>query len=108
MPSGHIPRTRIPHLDKAAHFGFFFIQSLWLSLLFSFRTKTESRHSRIILLSTLSAFLYGGLIEILQNNVFHRTGDLYDLMADMAGGFAGATAYRAVLRLYDMIFKKDT
>ena len=105
MPSGHIPRMRIPHLDKIVHFGFFFIQSLWLSLFFNFQTK--SSYFRIIRLSTLSAFVYGGVIELLQDSIFHRTGDLYDLIADILGGFAGAMAYPAALRLYDAIFKKN-
>jgi VanZ family protein len=54
------------------------------------------------------AFVYGGLIEILQNNFFNRTGDLYDLIADISGGFTGAMIYPTILRLYDMIFKKYT
>jgi VanZ family protein len=105
MPPGDIPRIRIPHIDKVVHFGFFFVQSVWLSLLFSFQTK--SRYFRIILFSTLLAFVYGGLIEILQDRFFNRTGDVYDLIADISGGFAGAVIYPSILWLYDMIFKKD-
>jgi VanZ family protein len=105
MPSDRIPRMRIPHLDKIVHFGFFFIQSVWLSLFFNFQTKNS--YSRIILSSTLMAFVYGGLIEILQDSTFHRAGDLYDLLADILGGLAGAMAYPVTLRLYDAIFKKN-
>jgi VanZ family protein len=105
MPSGHIPRMKIPYMDKIVHFGFFFIQSLWLSLFLNFQTKNS--YSRIIRRSTLLAFVYGGLIEILQDNVFRRTGDVYDLLADILGGLAGAMAYPAALRLYGMVFKKS-
>jgi VanZ family protein len=50
--------------------------------------------------------VYGGLIEVLQSNFFNRAGELYDLIADVAGGFVGAIIYPAVLRLCDMVFQK--
>jgi VanZ family protein len=105
MPSDSIPRVRIPGMDKIFHFGVFFVQSVLLSLMFNF--QAGNRYFRIILLSTLLAFAYGGLIEILQSKFFNRTGDLYDLMADIAGGFAGAMAYPAILKLYGLIFRKN-
>ncbi len=104
MPSNSLPSLKIPHIDKVVHFGFFFIQSVLLSLLFNFQTKKS--YFQIILLSTLLAFAYGGLIEILQSEIFNRTGDLYDLIADILGGFTGAMAYPTILRLFNMIFRK--
>jgi VanZ family protein len=101
-----IPRWQIPHLDKVAHAGFFFVQSVFLSLLFNFQTKKS--YFQIILLSTLVAFLYGGLIEVLQSRFFNRTGDLYDLTADVLGGFAGAMTYPTLLRIYRKAFRTDT
>jgi VanZ family protein len=106
MSSDKIPRLRIPHMDKVAHAGFFFVQSVFLSLLFNFQTKKS--YFQIILLSTLVAFLYGGLIEVLQSKFFNRTGDLYDLIADVLGGFVGAMTYPTVLRIYRKVFKTDT
>ena len=103
MPPDKIPGLRIPHMDKMVHFVFFFVQSALCSLLFNFRTRKS--YLQIILLSTLLAFMYGGLIEILQSRFFNRTGDLYDLMADILGGFTGAIIYPAVLRIYGSISK---
>lgn len=103
MPSNRIPSFKIPHLDKVAHFGFFFVQSILLSLLFKFQTKKS--YFRIILLSTLLAFLYGGLIEILQSEFFNRTGDLYDLITDILGGIVGAMIYPTILKGYNKVFK---
>jgi VanZ family protein len=104
MPSNNLPSLKIPYIDKVAHFGFFFVQSVLLSLLFNFQTRKS--YFQIILLSTLLAFAYGGLIEILQNEVFNRTGDLYDLIADILGGFTGAMTYPTILRLFNLIFRR--
>lgn len=91
LPPAKIPELKIPHFDKAAHFGFFFIQSVLLSLFF--RYKTGKSNHLIIIFVTLLALVYGGCIEILQSEFFNRTGDLYDLFADVLGGFSGAISY---------------
>ena len=98
MPPNNIPKFNIQHIDKAAHFSFFFIQSVLLSLLFYY--KTRKNYLQIILLSTLQALIYGGLIEIVQQAYFNRTGDLFDLIADVLGGFSGALIYPAFLKLF--------
>ena len=57
------------------------------------------------------AFIYGGIIEILQSKFFNRSGDYYDLIADILGGFFGAIIYPTVLRLFKTKigkFRKDT
>ena len=85
-------------MDKAAHFGFFFVQSVLLSLLLHY--KTGKSYLQIVILSTLQAFVYGGIIELLQSELFDRTGDFYDLIADVLGGLAGALSYPAFIRLF--------
>ena len=81
MPSEDIPDPHldIPHLDKVIHFGMFFILSL---------------------LIILTAFIYGGLIEILQHYFFNRGGDVWDLAADIAGGIAGCLCYPVTKRIF--------
>ena len=106
MPASGLPKIKLPYIDKIVHFGIFFVQSVLLSLLFNFQTKKS--YFMIILLSTLMAFAYGGIIEILQNNVFNRTGDVYDLIADILGGFAGAILYPTLLRRYNSHSRKRT
>ena len=102
IPPSNIPKIKIANIDKAAHFGFFFIQSVLLSLLLRF--WLGKRKVQIIFFSTLQAFIYGGLIEFLQDRFFNRTGDLYDLIADVLGGFFGAliiaSAYKKKVRKY--------
>ena len=104
LPSNDLPNVKIPYFDKIAHFGIFFIQSVLLSLLFDFQTRKS--YFKIIFLSTLLVFVYGGFIEILQGNIFSRSGDIYDLIADILGGFLGAIAYPTVLRFYYKFIKK--
>jgi VanZ family protein len=106
MPPSDLPRFRIPNMDKIAHFVFFFVQSVLLSLLLRYRTKRS--YLDIIILSTFQAFLYGGVIEFLQNEFFNRTGDLYDLMADTLGGLFGAVTYPVFFRLFNKRAKKYT
>ena len=104
MPQRDLPQIKIPNIDKIAHFGCFLILSVFLSLLFHF--KTRSSYLCIVLFSTLLAFIYGGSIEIMQSRFFNRTGDVKDLIADVLGGFVGALMYPAVLRLYLWAFGK--
>ena len=106
MPSYDLPKCRIPYMDKITHFVFFCVQSVLLSLLFRYRTKRS--YMDIIILSTFSAFLYGGIIEVLQNEFFNRTGDLFDLIADTLGGLCGAVIYPVFFRLFDNRPKKYT
>jgi VanZ family protein len=104
MPPEKIPETNIPYADKVVHFGFFFVQSVLLSLMFNFQAKNS--YFQIIFLATLLTFIYGGLIEILQSRFFNRTGDFYDLLADILGGFVGTITYPTLLKIYRKAFKK--
>ena len=106
LPPGNFHSVRIPYFDKIAHFGIFFVQSLLLSLFFNFRTRKS--YIQIIFLSTLLAFVYGGLIEILQSKFFNRSGEFLDLIADILGAFSGAIIYPTIIRLYRRIVKRDT
>ena len=106
LPPGNLHSVRIPYFDKVAHFGVFFVQSLLVSLLFNFQTRKS--YIQIILLSTILAFAYGGLIEILQSKFFNRSGEVLDLIADILGAFTGAMIYPTILRLFRRIIKRGT
>jgi VanZ family protein len=104
LSPGKIPTFKIPHADKAVHFGFFFVQSVLFSLTFNLQARKS--YLRTILWASLLALLYGGLIEILQSRFFHRTGDVYDLVADILGGFLGAIIYPTLVKIYGKTLKK--
>ena len=83
MPSDDIPdpHWNIPHLDKVVHFGMYFVLSILL--IFPLEEYSCLKLSRIYLIAILVALIYGGGIEILQANFFNRSGDVWDLVADV-------------------------
>lgn len=99
MPGEDIPtpRLNIPHLDKIVHAGMFFIMSFLICLHFD---KKQLRHKTVYAIAILFAFVYGGLIEILQHFFFHRSADVLDLLADIAGGITGCWFYSFLKRKY--------
>lgn len=101
MPSQEIPNPGInlPHLDKVVHFGMFFILSLLMRQGFE---CWKYRNLKTIYVITIGvSLLYGGLIEILQYSFFNRGGDVWDLLADIAGAAAGCLLYPTARKLKD-------
>lgn len=96
MPPQDIPDpgVDIPHLDKVVHFGMFFI----MSLLICYRYKRPALKN-IYGIAIGFSFLYGGLIEILQHYFFNRGGDVWDLLADVAGGVTGCLLFPTVKKI---------
>ena len=90
----------IPHLDKVVHFGMYFVLSILL--IFPLEEYSCLKLSRIYLIAILVALIYGGGIEILQANFFNRSGDVWDLVADVSGGIAGCLCYPIVKRFIPM------
>jgi VanZ family protein len=86
-----IPNPRfgpdIPHVDKVAHFGFYgvagFLCALW---------RRESGRAPWAAVAFAVAFvaLLGAVDEIHQYWIPGRSMDLYDWVADLAGGGSGA------------------
>lgn len=93
MPSDRVPdpHLNIPHLDKAVHFGMFFIMAVLLCNELEYQTRLGIR--KIYLITVLIAFAYGGIIEILQQRFFNRSGDIWDLAADVSGAVVGCWIY---------------
>ncbi len=85
------PHMNIPHLDKAVHFGMFFIMSVLLTL--TLEQLTGWSLKKIYLPAILIVSGYGGVIEILQHFYFDRGGDVWDLLADVTGSIAGCLCY---------------
>lgn len=99
MPSEHVPdpHLNIPHLDKIVHFGMFFIMAVLLCNELEYQTRFHLR--KIYMITVSIAFLYGGTIEILQQYCFERSGDIWDLAADVFGAAAGCWAYPRLKQL---------
>ena len=94
IPGTSLPKSpSIPHFDKVVHVGLYFI--LALSIM---PVLTLSKKQIVIKLAPLITLfivaLYGGIIEIAQENWFtNRSGDTYDFLSDIAGGIFGITFY---------------
>lgn len=92
------PPPNIPHLDKIVHWGMFLILSLLLML--SAESKTTCSKTTLYLLVISVSFLYGGLIEILQHYFFQRSGDIWDLTADVLGSITACCCYPFIKHLF--------
>jgi VanZ family protein len=87
----------IPHLDKIAHFSYFFGGGFVLcGSLLSLRDRSPDW--QVLIPTTLIAMaLIGWLDEWHQTFTPGRNGgDFWDWLADVAGGLAGALAFKAI------------
>ncbi len=84
------PGWKVPYADKWVHFGLFFVLAFFLYAGMAWGGTVRWKIWGIVL---FLSFLYGGVIEWLQANFFNRSGELLDLMADLAGAVAGCLFY---------------
>ena len=105
MPSEDIPNPNwdIPHLDKVVHFGMFFIMAVLLCSELGYQTNLTQR--KIYLITVTISLIYGGVIEILQQYFFNRSGDILDLLADVLGAIVGCLLYPVLMRWKNKIWK---
>ena len=112
IPSPSVPKVgiSIPHMDKVFHFTLFFIMALLLYGEFHYQTKL--RNSMIFLVVILCCALYGGVIEILQETHFNRSGDWWDWISDILGAISGCLFYpfskKIKTRLCRLLKKRKT
>lgn len=106
IPSEDIPNPQleIPHLDKMVHFGLFFVMALLLANELEYQTRMSRR--KIYLTTVAIAFVYGGIIEFLQQRFFDRSGDIIDLLADVLGAIVACLAYPVLKKWKNKLFGK--
>lgn len=80
-----LPNSQIPNLDKAVHFFMYFGLSLVASVQYIYIKKGNISTFKLIIFALIVPIIYGGLIEILQEKYFNRSGDWFDLLADGLG-----------------------
>lgn len=80
----------IPYADKIAHALLFFVQTGLLLWELNCRSFTSSSISvgRLFLWSVSLPFLYGVLIEFIQNYLPYRGAEIMDLLFDLMGSLA--------------------
>lgn len=82
---------RLLQYDKLAHFGMFF--ALSSAIYYDYYRLHHRMPNKLkwIFLGLIVPVLYGGLIEVAQENFFGRSGELMDFVADSLGSLT-ATA----------------
>jgi len=88
-----------PFFDKLVHFGMYFIFSF---VLFSdLRSDTELQKKQILLIILILTLFIGGSIEIIQNYFIPmRSGDWFDLLADLVGSLIFILFYHIKKRIF--------
>jgi VanZ family protein len=77
--------------DKLVHSGFFFLVVVFVSAGYIRQQSQRNIPYKALLLVTVGAIAYGGLIELLQRYIFTwRSGDWNDLFADTVGALMAA------------------
>ncbi len=82
---------RLLEFDKLAHFGMFFVLSAAVYYDYYRLHKRNPNKLRWVFFGLIVPIIYGGLIEIVQEKYFGRSGDILDFAADSFGALA-ATA----------------
>ena len=108
IPGDDLPKTSavsIPHFDKLVHFGMFFIMGIFLIAELRYQTKFNKLTRVSIALSLIA--IYGGFIEYLQQNFFsNRSGDFWDLFADILGGILAILLYPWIKKQKDLLLNR--
>ena len=82
---------KIFQFDKVAHFGMFFFLSLVIYFDYYRLHNGKPKMYKWLFLGLIVPIIYGGVIEILQEKYFGRSGDVMDFVADALGSLT-ATA----------------
>ncbi|MEM6358551.1 MAG: VanZ family protein [Bacteroidota bacterium] len=87
-PGKSVPNLSIFDYDKLGHAGIFLIQSYLLTTGLYLKSKTRSKE-KYILIGSVSAVLYGFMIEYAQEFIPDRGMEAYDAVANIAGALCG-------------------
>ncbi|MBT3242679.1 MAG: VanZ family protein [Bacteroidetes bacterium] len=101
LPGDNLPKSKIsiiPHFDKLVHMGLYFPLSFLFIAVFDLSRLSVLRSLGPILTLGLVG-IYGGFIELAQENLFvHRSAELLDFIFDLIGGLLGILTYYILFR----------
>lgn len=108
VPGNSLPQSsmiEIPYFDKMVHFGLFFIMGIFLIAELRYQTKLSRISIAFITFALIT--IYGGVIEVLQENYFtNRSGDFWDLCADVAGGITSVFMFSFLKKQKDLLLNR--
>jgi VanZ family protein len=87
-----------PHFDKVLHTGVYGLLGLLFCRAFSSYPGIRRRTILLVALATLFTALYGLSDEWHQSFIPARTADVFDLLADLVGGFLGSLLFIRIRR----------
>jgi len=89
-PGNQLPKVAVWQFDKLVHVGMYAVLSFLLFLPLSKQFLNIEKRFRIRLIIILGGVSFGGLMEILQENIFiNRSGDWIDFIANTIGSILG-------------------
>ena len=91
LPPSNIPKSSIPHLDKAVHFTSYFILASLLYFGWTKQASLPSLKQQTIIKILVLAAVYGLSIEIAQSYV-GRSFDWWDELTNVCGAVVGCIA----------------
>lgn len=74
--------------DKIVHFCMYFGLSATIAFNYIFRNRGRIIILKMAIFGIILPILYGGLLEILQDNYFNREGDWMDFLANSIGSIS--------------------
>ena len=92
----------ILQFDKIAHFGMFFVFSAVIYHDYYRMHQGRPNLYKWVLFGLVIPVIYGGLIEIAQENFFSRSGELLDFVADAFGSLSAT-----VIALFYLNVKRE-
>ncbi len=85
------PSFKIPHVDKAVHFVFYFVACILGVFFLCERTKGDMKLKKAIVVMVVATIVFGIIIEVIQYAcTANRQGDFMDGLANSMGSFCGA------------------
>lgn len=107
MPMQNVSKTVrfFEGFDKVVHLGLFFVLTLFIFDGRSQELKTYRYRISTLLKIAIITFVFGGFIELLQWKIFtYRSGDWWDLFADMTGVAMALFSYIILHKKRDFTF----
>jgi VanZ family protein len=90
LPDIDGPELEIPYLDKIGHFGIYMLAALFGCLFLKERTRGKMTLIKAILIIGVLLTFYGIILEAIQYKYTqHRTGEIFDAIANTAGILVG-------------------
>ena len=100
MPGNNLPKIKIPNIDKAVHFIFYFTLVFLMAYGWQKQKTVSWMHSKMLMKIFFVAICYGCCIEMMQE-IFTTTRhfDWLDIMANTTGS---ATASLITVKLFKL------